>query len=86
MSEFRQYRLASQLFDRFNCLRDPNSYTPHLFGNQSNFNRVIVNCSSCSSVLNSVFLFLSRRTWKTLPWTWLNNPQTRLLLLIMQDF
>ncbi len=31
MSEFRQYRLASQLFDRYNCLRDPNSYTPHLF-------------------------------------------------------
>lgn len=31
MSEFRQYRLASQLFDRFNCLRDPNAYTSHLF-------------------------------------------------------
>lgn len=33
MSEFRQYRLASQLLDRFNCLRDPKSYSTNLFAN-----------------------------------------------------
>lgn len=31
MSEFRQYRLASQLLDRFSCLRDPKSYSSNLF-------------------------------------------------------
>ena len=33
MSEFRQYRLASQLLDRFSCLRDPKSYSTNLFAN-----------------------------------------------------